>query len=71
MRQFAPRWPRGSLSHEYAALRIKQAVVGFGRADKRQVQAMVQRLYHSIVRRPVMRRMRWRVLFVMRTRQVC
>jgi crossover junction endodeoxyribonuclease RuvC len=30
--------------HEYAALRIKQAVVGFGRADKRQVQLMVQRL---------------------------
>jgi crossover junction endodeoxyribonuclease RuvC len=30
--------------HEYAALRIKQAVVGFGQADKRQVQAMVRRL---------------------------
>ena len=34
----------GLVVHEYAALRIKQAVVGFGRADKRQVQAMVQRL---------------------------
>lgn len=30
--------------HEYAALRIKQAVAGFGQADKRQVQTMVQRL---------------------------
>jgi crossover junction endodeoxyribonuclease RuvC len=30
--------------HEYAATRIKQAVVGTGGADKRQVQAMVQRL---------------------------
>ena len=34
----------GLAVHEYAALRIKQAVVGFGRADKRQVQSMVQRL---------------------------
>ena len=34
----------GLVVHEYAALRIKQAVVGFGRADKRQVQMMVQRL---------------------------
>jgi crossover junction endodeoxyribonuclease RuvC len=34
----------GLVVHEYAALRIKQAVVGFGRADKRQVQTMVQRL---------------------------
>ena len=34
----------GLVVHEYAALRIKQAVVGFGRADKRQVQLMVQRL---------------------------
>ena len=34
----------GLVVHEYAALRIKQAVVGFGRADKRQVQSMVQRL---------------------------
>jgi crossover junction endodeoxyribonuclease RuvC len=34
----------GLVVHEYAALRIKQSVVGFGRADKRQVQAMVQRL---------------------------
>ena len=29
----------GLVVHEYAALRIKQAVVGFGRADKRQVQS--------------------------------
>jgi crossover junction endodeoxyribonuclease RuvC len=34
----------GLAVHEYAALRIKQAVVGFGQAEKRQVQAMVQRL---------------------------
>lgn len=34
----------GLVVHEYAALRIKQAVIGFGRADKRQVQSMVQRL---------------------------
>ena len=34
----------GLVVHEYAALRIKQAVVGFGGADKRQVQSMVQRL---------------------------
>jgi crossover junction endodeoxyribonuclease RuvC len=34
----------GLAVHEYAALRIKQAVVGFGQADKRQVQTMVQRL---------------------------
>ena len=30
--------------HEYTALQIKQAVVGYGRAAKSQVQAMVQRL---------------------------
>jgi crossover junction endodeoxyribonuclease RuvC len=29
---------------EYTALQMKQAVVGYGRADKTQVQAMVQRL---------------------------
>jgi crossover junction endodeoxyribonuclease RuvC len=34
----------GLVVHEYAALQIKQAVVGFGLADKRQVQLMVQRL---------------------------
>jgi crossover junction endodeoxyribonuclease RuvC len=34
----------GLLVHEYAALQIKQAVVGFGRADKKQVQRMVQQL---------------------------
>jgi crossover junction endodeoxyribonuclease RuvC len=34
----------GLVVHEYAALRIKQAVVGFGQADKKQVQTMVQRL---------------------------
>jgi crossover junction endodeoxyribonuclease RuvC len=34
----------GLAVHEYAALRIKQAVVGYGQADKRQVQVMVQRL---------------------------
>ena len=34
----------GLVVHEYAALQIKQAVVGFGQADKKQVQTMVQRL---------------------------
>lgn len=42
---------QGLVVHEYAALRIKQAVVGFGRADKRQVQTMVQRLL-SLARAP-------------------
>lgn len=31
---------------EYSPLEVKQAVVGYGRADKRQVQAMVQVLLH-------------------------
>ena len=30
--------------HEYTALQLKQAVVGYGRADKIQMQSMVQRL---------------------------
>ena len=30
--------------HEYTALQVKQAIVGYGRAAKGQVQAMVQRL---------------------------
>jgi len=30
--------------HEYSALRIKQSVAGYGRADKEQVAGMVQRL---------------------------
>jgi len=30
--------------HEYTALQVKQAVVGYGRANKNQVQLMVQRL---------------------------
>ncbi len=34
----------GLAVHEYAALRIKQAVAGYGQAEKRQIQAMVQRL---------------------------
>jgi crossover junction endodeoxyribonuclease RuvC len=38
--------------HEYAALQIKQAVVGFGQADKKQVQLMVQRLL-GLARAPV------------------
>jgi crossover junction endodeoxyribonuclease RuvC len=29
---------------EYTALQMKQAVAGYGRADKKQIQAMVQRL---------------------------
>lgn len=32
------------LTHEYTALQIKKALVGTGRASKRQVQAMVSRL---------------------------
>ena len=34
----------GLAVHEYTALQVKQAVVGYGRAAKSQVQAMVQRL---------------------------
>jgi crossover junction endodeoxyribonuclease RuvC len=30
--------------HEYTALQVKQAVVGYGRASKAQVQSMIQRL---------------------------
>ena len=30
--------------HEYTALQMKQAVAGYGRADKGQIQAMVARL---------------------------
>lgn len=42
----------GLVVHEYAALRIKQAVVGFGLADKKQVQRMVQELL-SLSRAPM------------------
>ncbi len=35
---------RGLPVHEYTALQVKQAVVGYGRAAKSQVQEMVQRL---------------------------
>ncbi len=31
--------------HEYSALRIKQAVAGYGRAAKEQVTGMIQRLF--------------------------
>jgi crossover junction endodeoxyribonuclease RuvC len=34
----------GLAVHEYSALQVKQAVVGYGKADKRQVQTMVQHL---------------------------
>ena len=34
----------GLAVHEYTALQVKQAVVGYGRAAKTQVQSMVQRL---------------------------
>ena len=34
----------GMKVHEYTALQIKQAVVGYGRATKEQVQEMVRRL---------------------------
>lgn len=34
----------GLAVHEYTALQVKQAVVGYGHADKLQVQKMVQRL---------------------------
>jgi crossover junction endodeoxyribonuclease RuvC len=30
--------------HEYSALQVKQAVAGYGRADKNQVQQMVRRI---------------------------
>ena len=32
--------------HEYTALQMKQAVAGYGRADKTQIQEMVKRLLH-------------------------
>jgi crossover junction endodeoxyribonuclease RuvC len=35
---------KGINIHEYSALEIKQAVAGYGRADKEQVRTMVQRL---------------------------
>lgn len=35
---------RGLDVHEYSALEVKKAVTGYGRADKRQVQEMVQRV---------------------------
>ena len=35
-----------SLLYEYTPLQVKQAVTGFGRADKRQVQQMVKILLH-------------------------
>jgi crossover junction endodeoxyribonuclease RuvC len=38
--------------HEYTALQVKQAVVGYGKADKIQVQKMVQRLL-ALARAPV------------------
>ncbi len=31
---------------EYTPLQVKQSVVGYGRADKRQVQSMVMRILH-------------------------
>ena len=33
--------------HEYSPLEVKQAVVGYGRAAKEQVQAMIQALLHT------------------------
>ncbi|WP_269540263.1 crossover junction endodeoxyribonuclease RuvC [Cerasicoccus fimbriatus] len=38
----APAAMRGVAIHDYAPLRIKQAVVGYGRASKEQVAAMVR-----------------------------
>ncbi len=32
--------------YEYTPLQVKQAVVGYGRADKQQVQEMVRRILH-------------------------
>lgn len=42
----------GLLVHEYSALQIKQAVVGYGKAAKVQVQAMVMQLL-SLPDRPI------------------
>jgi crossover junction endodeoxyribonuclease RuvC len=42
----------GLAIHEYTALQVKQAVVGYGKADKLQVQKMVQRLL-ALPRAPV------------------
>ncbi len=33
--------------HEFSPLEVKQAVVGYGRADKRQVQAMTRAILHA------------------------
>lgn len=32
--------------HEYTPMQVKQTVVGYGRADKQQIQKMVQRILH-------------------------
>lgn len=32
--------------HEYTPLQVKQAVTGYGRADKKQVQSMVKNILH-------------------------
>ncbi len=37
---------RGDVLYEYTPMQIKQAVVGYGRADKHQVQQMVKLLLH-------------------------
>jgi len=39
----------GLVVHEHTALQVKQAVVGYGKASKEQVQLMVQRLLSLLV----------------------
>ena len=34
-------YKKGVIIHEYTPLQVKQAVVGYGRAEKKQVQAMI------------------------------
>lgn len=40
---------KGLLIAEYTPLQIKQAIVGFGRAEKKQIQEMVKMLLHLTV----------------------
>lgn len=57
--------------YEYTPMQIKQAVVGFGKAEKRQVQMMVKMLLGlSEVPRPETRRTGWPQRLRTRTRRV-
>lgn len=52
--------------YEYTPLQVKQAVVGYGRAEKQQVQFMVKTLLQLVkFQSRTMRRMRWPLRFAM------